>query len=498
MEPPMKKEVRPQKEMNVLIPIITGVGPPLPGRIHKRSNSDGDKEAISVKYSWTGSPNFSIPTPEMMDLSISDTEIVMGEILSEPGGRELLLEEPRTAEDCVKRNLAFGPYPPAKRNFGNAHARLPTPKVPDPFKNILLDNGMWVDAMFCTREEMSWMETGPETEEQELERRRAVMSRAVAQDKQKVDDTIRTILAMTDGQEDVFRYLPQDYAVGQRNPESNRSAITTSQNGWVRADDSGNRVISAYSNTTLGPWTPLDDKLVSQFLHPNYPVYKAPDQMTPEEYAAFFGELYPPTQMAFNLVDGLNVPAELIDDDDGPPELVDGGFLGPTSDPSVKALALEEFLDSSYDDEPPELIDCDEEPRIITREEEEAALQKHWGDFQKSCCEHPTIHGYNDNPLIPPGYKTAAMADFLKRFQAIPNHEWTFDRLRAFWNKDNQDCSSSPPPPPECENIVQVDGVEEKDIELVMSQTGADRERAIKSLQDNQCDIVNAIMALIN
>ena len=44
--------------------------------------------------------------------------------------------------------------------------------------------------------------------------------------------------------------------------------------------------------------------------------------------------------------------------------------------------------------------------------------------------------------------------------------------------------------------IVQVDdtGVEAKDIELVMSQTGVTRNRAIKALKENQNDIVNAVM----
>jgi len=44
--------------------------------------------------------------------------------------------------------------------------------------------------------------------------------------------------------------------------------------------------------------------------------------------------------------------------------------------------------------------------------------------------------------------------------------------------------------------VLQVDdtGVEAKDIELVMSQTGVSRNRAIRALKDNQFDIVNAVM----
>lgn len=39
-------------------------------------------------------------------------------------------------------------------------------------------------------------------------------------------------------------------------------------------------------------------------------------------------------------------------------------------------------------------------------------------------------------------------------------------------------------------------GVEDKDVELVMSQASVSRARAIKALKNNQNDIVNAIMEL--
>ena len=41
-----------------------------------------------------------------------------------------------------------------------------------------------------------------------------------------------------------------------------------------------------------------------------------------------------------------------------------------------------------------------------------------------------------------------------------------------------------------------VEGIEEKDIELVMQQAGVDRAKAIFALQGNDNDIVNAIMEL--
>ena len=45
-------------------------------------------------------------------------------------------------------------------------------------------------------------------------------------------------------------------------------------------------------------------------------------------------------------------------------------------------------------------------------------------------------------------------------------------------------------------NDCQVDesGVEAKDIELVMSQAGVSRNKAVRALRNNQNDIVNAIM----
>lgn len=40
-------------------------------------------------------------------------------------------------------------------------------------------------------------------------------------------------------------------------------------------------------------------------------------------------------------------------------------------------------------------------------------------------------------------------------------------------------------------------GIEVKDIELVMSQAGVSRSKAVNALRNNQNDIVNAIMVLL-
>jgi nascent polypeptide-associated complex subunit alpha len=43
---------------------------------------------------------------------------------------------------------------------------------------------------------------------------------------------------------------------------------------------------------------------------------------------------------------------------------------------------------------------------------------------------------------------------------------------------------------------VEEEGVESKDIELVMSQAGCSRAKAVKALKENDNDLVNAIMSL--
>ena len=46
------------------------------------------------------------------------------------------------------------------------------------------------------------------------------------------------------------------------------------------------------------------------------------------------------------------------------------------------------------------------------------------------------------------------------------------------------------------EEEISAEGVEEKDIELVMQQAGVTKTKAIKALKNNGNDIVNAIMEL--
>lgn len=43
---------------------------------------------------------------------------------------------------------------------------------------------------------------------------------------------------------------------------------------------------------------------------------------------------------------------------------------------------------------------------------------------------------------------------------------------------------------------VDAEGLEDKDIELVMTQAGVSRKKAVKALKENDNDIVNSIMAL--
>merc|ERR1712045_213332 len=60
------------------------------------------------------------------------------------------------------------------------------------------------------------------------------------------------------------------------------------------------------------------------------------------------------------------------------------------------------------------------------------------------------------------------------------------------------DAAAAGPAPIEEEDEEDVDtaGVEEKDIELVMSQANVSRGKAVKALKNNANDIVNAIMEL--
>lgn len=48
----------------------------------------------------------------------------------------------------------------------------------------------------------------------------------------------------------------------------------------------------------------------------------------------------------------------------------------------------------------------------------------------------------------------------------------------------------------EADEDVDTDGVEDKDIELVMTQANVSRAKAVKALKENDNDIVNSIMAL--
>mmetsp|Transcript_2901 Transcript_2901/g.4382 ORF Transcript_2901/g.4382 Transcript_2901/m.4382 type:complete len:141 (+) Transcript_2901:350-772(+) len=49
---------------------------------------------------------------------------------------------------------------------------------------------------------------------------------------------------------------------------------------------------------------------------------------------------------------------------------------------------------------------------------------------------------------------------------------------------------------PALDEVVDETGVEAKDIELVMTQAGCSRAKAVKALKDNDGDLVNSIMSL--
>lgn len=51
---------------------------------------------------------------------------------------------------------------------------------------------------------------------------------------------------------------------------------------------------------------------------------------------------------------------------------------------------------------------------------------------------------------------------------------------------------------PALDEAVDEEGVEAKDVELVMAQAGCSRSKAVKALKDNDGDLVNSIMSLTN
>lgn len=64
------------------------------------------------------------------------------------------------------------------------------------------------------------------------------------------------------------------------------------------------------------------------------------------------------------------------------------------------------------------------------------------------------------------------------------------------WTSGNPPTSVAPIAEESEDEEVDETGVEEKDVELVMSQANVSRAKAIKSLKNNYNDIVNAIMEL--
>ncbi|KAL0359342.1 UNVERIFIED_CONTAM: Nascent polypeptide-associated complex subunit alpha-like protein 1 [Sesamum angustifolium] len=65
-------------------------------------------------------------------------------------------------------------------------------------------------------------------------------------------------------------------------------------------------------------------------------------------------------------------------------------------------------------------------------------------------------------------------------------------------NVSNVAPKAEPAPLPQDDEDVDESGVEPKDIELVMTQAGVSRARAVKALKDADGDIVSAIMELTN
>merc|ERR1719329_2014340 len=76
----------------------------------------------------------------------------------------------------------------------------------------------------------------------------------------------------------------------------------------------------------------------------------------------------------------------------------------------------------------------------------------------------------------------------------------TADTYVVFGEAKSEDLSSASPAaaaaPAEEEEEVDETGLEAKDIELVISQAGCTRAKAVKALKENDGDLVNSIMSL--
>jgi len=90
----------------------------------------------------------------------------------------------------------------------------------------------------------------------------------------------------------------------------------------------------------------------------------------------------------------------------------------------------------------------------------------------------------------------AKIEDLSQQAQMAAAEKFKTPEMSASIGDSAQTTVSAPIQEESEDDEVDDSGVEAKDIELVMSQAGASRSKAIKALKNNQNDIVNAIMEL--
>ena len=89
----------------------------------------------------------------------------------------------------------------------------------------------------------------------------------------------------------------------------------------------------------------------------------------------------------------------------------------------------------------------------------------------------------------------AAASETVKPGEIVPLPDLG-DALALVWNDAAAASAQAMPNIEEAEEEVDETGIEPKDIELVMSQAGCSRAKAVKALKENDGDLVNSIMSL--
>ena len=90
----------------------------------------------------------------------------------------------------------------------------------------------------------------------------------------------------------------------------------------------------------------------------------------------------------------------------------------------------------------------------------------------------------------------AKIEDLSSQLQTLAAQQFRMPDMSSMLPKSNASNAAATAPPEEEEEEVDDTGVEPRDIDLVMTQAGVSRAKAVKALKTNNGDIVSAIMEL--